>query len=76
MLFRSKEAYQAVIDNPPKLKVPDSDTDLPVGAIRTLNGVIYTNRPPLKPVSFKPDINREATSNSEMKVMCIIVDKK
>lgn len=44
------EAYQAVIDNPPKLKVPDADADLPIGAVRSLNGLIYTNRPPIIPI--------------------------
>jgi hypothetical protein len=48
------EAYQAVIDNPPKLRVPDADTNLPVGAVRVLNGVIYTNRPLLTSV-INPD---------------------
>lgn len=48
------EAYQAVIDNPPKLLVPDADTNLPIGAVRVLNGVIYTNRPLLTSV-INPD---------------------
>lgn len=48
------EAYQAVIDNPPKLLVPDGDNNLPIGAVRVLNGVIYTNRPLLTSV-VNPD---------------------
>lgn len=72
-----KEAYTDVVGNPPKLTVPNADNNLDIGVIRTLNGVVNTNKPLLKPVTTTASYGEKAVRREmPMIEMCVIKDKK
>lgn len=54
-------SYISVINNPPKLEIPSID-DTGINIVRTFNGIVKTNKSPIKPVR-------------RGKIMCRIVEK-
>lgn len=60
-----EEAYKSVINNPPKLAIPNNN-DLGFNVIRTMNGVVRKDRSLLAPVS---------NTYNENKIMCKIINK-
>lgn len=64
-------AYDAVVNNPPKLPIPDID-DLGYNKTRVFNGVKYSDRPPLKPTKSTDIIKPKGLYKGIE--MCKIVD--